>query len=237
MTSPWFEELDYHDTSMGPLVLQRRRVAALGDVDAYEVKLGEEYLMSSLFHEAEDELARMGLSNLQGKGWDVVVGGLGLGYTAAEALRRPEVNHLVVVEALEPVIGWHRRGLIPNGTHLSADPRCRLRHGDFFAMAREEGFDPDVPGRRFDAVLLDVDHSPRHTLSPAHDDFYTEAGLRRFKRFLKPGGVFGLWSNDPPDAGFLVVLEQVFDEARGVEVPFQNPLTGDPAQNSVYLAS
>jgi spermidine synthase len=110
-----FEELDYCTTAMGELVLQRRRVLALDGAEAVEVKLNGEYLMSSLFHVAEDELARQGLGVLGGDGWEVVVGGLGLGYTAAAALAFPQVARLVVVEALEPVIDWHRRGLVPNG--------------------------------------------------------------------------------------------------------------------------
>lgn len=236
MNTPSFEELDYVPTPMGDLILQRRRVAMLEDREVYEVKLGEEYLMSSLFHEAEDALATQVLSRVTGTKWEVVVGGLGLGYTAAEALRWPEVDHLIVVDALAPVIDWHRRGLVPNGAELIADPRCKYQEGDFFAMARTEGFDPAVPGRRFDAVLLDVDHSPRHTLSPAHDDFYTVDGLKRFARFLKPGGVFGLWSNDPPEDEFLDRLREVFASAEGMTIPFANPLTGGQETNGLYLA-
>ena len=234
--SPWFEELDYRPTSMGPLTLQRRRVAALNQAEAYEVKLGEEYLMSSLFHAAEDELATRALSRLRGRGWAVVVGGLGLGYTAMEALRRGEVDELVVVEALDPVIDWHRRGLVPNGRELVEDSRCVLRAGDFFALARGEGFDPERPGRAFDAVLLDIDHSPRHTLSPSHADFYTEEGLERLKRFLVSGGIFGLWSNDPPEDAFLTRLRNTFSRAEGLEIPFDNPLTGGRSINGLYLA-
>jgi len=170
----WFEELDCRRTPLGELVLQRRRVLALDGAEAVEVKLNGEYLMSSLFHEAEEELARLGLGALPaGSGsWDVVVGGLGLGYTAAAALAFPQVSRLVVVEALEPVIDWHVRGLVPNGKELTADPRCEFRQADFFALARGEGFDPDQPARRWNAVLLDIDHTPAHHLNNAHADFY-----------------------------------------------------------------
>lgn len=236
MNTPFFKELDYVPTPMGELILQRRRVAVLDNLETYEVKLGEEYLMSSLFHDAEDALATQVLSRLTGKSWEVVVGGLGLGYTAAQALRRPEVQELIVVEALAPVIDWHKRGLVPNGMELSADPRCHFQEGDFFAMARGEGFDPASPGRQFEAVLLDVDHSPRHTLSAAHDDFYTEEGLQRFARFLKPRGVFGLWSNDPPEDEFVERLQRVFARAEGMTIPFANPLTGGQETNGLYVA-
>lgn len=236
MDKPQFEELDYRKTPLGELILQRRRVLALEGAEAVEVKLNGEYLMSSLFHEAEEELSRLGLGALPGREWEVVVGGLGLGYTAAAALAFPAVAKLVVVEALEPVIDWHRRGLVPNGAALSADPRCAFLHADFFALARGPGFDPARPGRRWDAVLLDIDHTPAQLLNGAHADFYSEEGLRRLARFLKPGGMFALWSNDEPEAAFLDLLRKVFGQAEGHAVVFDNPLTQIPSSNGVYLA-
>lgn len=236
MNSPQFEELDYRQTPLGELILQRRRVLALDGAEAFEVKLNGEYLMSSLFYVAEAELARLGLGALSGKNWDVVVGGLGLGYTAAAALAFPQVSRLVVVEALEPVIDWHRRGLVPNGKELSADPRCTFLNADFFALARGAGFDPAQPGRRWDAVLLDIDHTPSQLLNPAHADFYSEEGLRRLARFLKPGGIFALWSNDEPEAAFLELLRNVFGHAQGHVVAFDNPLTQARSSNGVYVA-
>ena len=83
-----------------------------------------------------------------------------------------------------------------------------------------------TPQRLFDAVLLDVDHTPRHVLHPSHAAFYEPAGLRRLARHLKPGGVFALWSDDPPDAKFMTVLTEVFEDARSHVVQFPNPLTG-----------
>jgi hypothetical protein len=76
-----FEELDYRQTPLGDLILRRRRMRSLGDIDVFEVKLGDDFLMSSLFHVVEEELAHRGLGELPGDAWDVVVGGLGLGYT------------------------------------------------------------------------------------------------------------------------------------------------------------
>jgi spermidine synthase len=234
--NPQFEELDYRETRLGELILQRRRVLALDGAEAYEVKLNGEYLMSSLFTVAEAELARLGLGMLAGADWEVVVGGLGLGYTAAAALAFPQVARLVVVEALEPVIDWHRRGLVPNGKILSDDPRCSYLHADFFELARGAGFDPAQPGRRWDAVLLDIDHTPAQLLNSAHADFYAEEGLGRLKKFLKPGGVFALWSNDEPDEAFLETLRKVFGKAEGHASIFDNQLTQAKSSNGIYLA-
>src|SRR5882724_10838233 len=132
--SVYFEELDFRPTAIGVLSLRRRRHLTTG-VDIYEIKLGDEYLMSSQFTTAEIELARLGLAALARTDLDVVVGGLGLGYTAQAALQNSNVRSLIVIDALAEVIEWHEQGLLPLGKQLTADPRCRLVNGDFFAMA------------------------------------------------------------------------------------------------------
>lgn len=232
-----FEELAWSETPMGEISLRRRREPTLG-VDVFEVKLGDEFLMSSLFTVAEIELASLGLAALPGEELDVVVGGLGLGCTARTVLADRRVRSLVVVEALAEVIDWHRRGLLPDAGRLTSDPRASLVHGDFFALAAAgAGFDPDAPGRRVDAVLLDVDHTPRHLLHPSHAPFYTVDGLGRLARQLRQGGVFALWSDDPPDRGFLDALADTFATSRAEVVEFPNPLTGGVSANTVYVAS
>jgi spermidine synthase len=234
--SLYFEELDYRPTLIGVLSLRRRRELKLG-VDVFEIKLGDEYLMSSLFTASEIALARMGLAGLSGDNLDVVVGGLGLGYTAKAVLEHGQVDTLLVIEALEAVIDWHEEGLVPLGSELTDDPRCRFVHGDFFALAASEaGFDPDAPGGRFHAVLVDIDHSPDFLLDPRNAAFYGEEGLTRLAAHLRPGGVFGLWSNELPDDTFTARLGDVFVEARAEQVTFHNPLQDRPFTQTVYLA-
>src|SRR3954447_17118307 len=126
-----FQELDWQPTPMGDVTLRRRLDLVLG-VDVYEVKLGDEYLMSSLFPVAEIELARLGLAAAVADELDVVVGGLGLGYTARATLEEPRVRRLHVVEAVESVIDWQRRGLLPGAEALVADPRTTFVAADFF---------------------------------------------------------------------------------------------------------
>jgi hypothetical protein len=143
-----------------------------------------------------------------------------------------------VVDFLQPVIDWHQQGLVPLGKEITSDARCRLIHGDFFALAAEpeRGFDPLHPGRRFHAVLLDIDHSPKNLLHERHADFYAEAGLRRLAAQIYPGGVFALWSDDAPDAEFLAVLEKVFTECEAQVVRFHNPLLERDSASTVYVA-
>jgi spermidine synthase len=264
-----FEELDWSPTPIGEVSL-RRRVDPVSGVDIYEVKLGDEFLMSSMFTAAEIALSRLALERLAATrgtrtasidpaspDWDIVVGGLGLGYTAERVLEDQRVHELVVVELLEPVIDWHRRALVPVGPVLTADARCRLVQGDFFAMAASatttgarsartvaahehasgSGFDPERPGRVFDAVILDIDHSPRHFLDGASAGFYSVEGTRQLAEHLQPGGVYAIWSNDPPDQAYVDVLSQVFDDVVAEVITFPNPLQDREATATIYLAT
>jgi spermidine synthase len=230
-----FEELDWRETPLGLLVLRRRQDPVLG-VDVYEVKLGDEFLMSSLFTTAEVELTRLGLTATPGTALDVAVGGLGLGYTARAVLDDPRVRSLTVVEGLPEVIEWHHRQLLPETAMLTGDPRVRLVHGDFFALvAGGAVFDAEAP-ERFHAILVDIDHTPRHVLHPSHAAFYEPEGLSRLSALLHPDGVFALWSDDPPDEEFLGTMAQVFTTTKPHVVTFDNPFTGGTSTNTVYVA-
>ena len=227
-----FEELDWQQTAMGELTLRRRLEPSVGR-EVFEVKLGEEYLMSSLFTAAEEELATLGLAATVSTNLDVLVGGLGLGYTAVAALRDPRVRALTVIDALPAVIDWHERGLLPVSAELTGDQRTNLVHDDFFAVMRQE----HVGGaQRYDVILLDVDHSPRHSLNPSHADLYTVPGLQALKSHLKVDGAFALWSDDPPDNEFMSKLSAVFAEAIAHVVEFANPVAGGTSSNTVYVA-
>jgi spermidine synthase len=234
-----FQELDWRPTPLGELVL-RRRWDPTFDKEVYEIKLDDEYLMSSLFTVAETELARLALSALSVDAVDsvdIAVGGLGLGCTARTVLENPGVRSLVVVDALAEVIEWHERGLLPAGADLVSDPRCELVNGDFFAMLRSpDGLDPTRPGRRFHAVVVDIDHSPRHLLHPRHAEFYQPEGLAGLRHHLHPNGVFALWSNDPPDEEFMAALRHSFTDVRAEVVTFGNPLQDRDATATIYIA-
>ncbi len=226
-----FEELDFQQTPMGELMLRRRTEVGTG-TDIYEVKLGEEFLMSSLFTVAEEQMATLGLAAASGDELDVLVGGLGLGYTAVTALGDDRVRSLEVIDALGEVIGWHQRKLLPVSPALVEDPRTRLRRDDFFAVVRQA---PAADAPRYDVILLDVDHSPRHTLAPSHADLYTVPGLTALAEHLNDGGVFTLWSDDAPDEDFHATLASVFADTQAHVVDFDNHLTGGTSSNTVYV--
>lgn len=237
-----FEELDYRETPIGPISL-RRRFHLTMKVDVYEIILGEEHLMSSLFNVSEVALARLGLEKIDAlkneseERWDIVVGGLGLGYTAAAVLESPQVGSLLVVELLDAVADWHEAGLVPLDPPLSADPRCRVLTDDFFALAQsDQGFDHTAPGRQYHAILIDIDHTPDWLLDARSGHFYSEDGLKQLRQHLKPGGVMGLWSDVVPDDKFLRRLSEVFAEAWAEPVTFHNPLQNNDYTQTIYLA-
>lgn len=238
--SPLFEELDYRQTALGELILRRRRILKL-DRDVVEVILNDEHLMSDMFTASEIALARLPLGRMTAAGTgaarpDILVGGLGLGYTADTVLGYDVVASLTVVEFLAPLIEWHEAGILPLARRLVDDPRCRFVEGDFFALARgDTGFDPQMPGRRFDGIFLDIDHSPDFHLNPSHADFYSADGLARLQHSLTADGIFALWSNDPPDAAFLARMKSVFASASAEQVVFHNPLLEEDCTQTVYL--
>jgi len=242
---PRFEELDYRKTPLGELILRRRTILSLDNLEVYEIILGDEFLMSSLFTAVEVALADLGLEKTRTQfpdagDLDIVVGGLGLGYTARAALANDRVGSLTVVDYLEPVIEWHRDGLVPLGPELTADERCRFVHGDFFRLALAdptvEGFHPDDPAKKFHTILLDIDHSPDKLLHEAHGNFYSPEGLQKLADRLHPGGVFAMWSDDPPEVTFMDSLKSVFTECESHIVTFHNPLQDRDSASTVYVA-
>lgn len=225
-----FEELDWQQTPMGELTLRRRFDPVLGK-DVVEAILNDEHLMSTHFTVAEMELGRLGIERATGEALDVLVGGLGLGYTAHAVLASDRVRSVTVIEALDQVAAWHRQQLLPISAELMSDARMAIVVDDFFALMRH-----DEVGARYDAILVDIDHTPRHHLHPHHAPFYTEPGIAAMKRHLKPGGVFALWSDDPPDLDFTAVLETAFDHVDCEVVSFDNALTGGLSSNTIFLA-
>ncbi len=223
-----YEEIDFKPTAIGDLLLRRRRMVQFGDLDIYEVKLGEEFLMTSLFHEAEDKLAHLGLAELNKDKLDVVVGGLGLGYTAVAALEDSRISSLVVIEFLDEVIQWHKKGLVPMGEKLTRDSRCELVHSDFFNLKKSL--------KKHDAILLDIDHTPDFVLNPANKQLYTHEGLSELAEHLNPGGVFAMWADGKPQNSFTDLLGKVFDTSKSHTIEFDNPVKGGTSFGTIYIA-
>ncbi len=235
--TPLFKEIDSQPSPLGQISLRRRRIPVFGDRDIYEVKLGDEFLMSSMFVDAEEALSSLGLTAVTGDNLSVVVGGLGLGYTAVEALKDQRISELLVVEALDAVIAWHKEELVPLGAMLNADKRNRYVSGSFFDLATnpDKGFDPSCEGKKLDAILLDIDHSPTEFLNAANASFYSTENLTLMAEQLKPKGVFAMWSQNLPEDSFEALLKTAFDSVESHVVSFFNPFQGNESTNSVYV--
>lgn len=135
--SRFFRELDYRPTPLGALTL-RWRMDPVSSEEIYEIKHGADFLMSSKFTTSEKAMATVELDALVRDGkLDVVLGGLGLGYTAAAVLKDARVQSLLVVDALQEVIEWHIEDLLPLSDTIVNDPRTRLLQGNFFDMAKK----------------------------------------------------------------------------------------------------
>ena len=236
--SDLYEELDRQDTPIGELVLRRRRIPGLGDGPLYEIKRDDELLMSSLVNESEQVLAHEAIRAIGDGIYDVLVGGLGLGYTAWAALGYERVRTVTVIELLDPVIRWHEQGLVPLGQELHDHPRCRFLHGDFFVLATDPAVrDVLHPEGGYGAILVDIDHAPDAHLHQSHAGFYRPAALERVSELIQPGGALGVWSAGRPQDKFTAQLDAVFEGVSIHEVEVYNPLADADQVDTIYVAT
>lgn len=225
------EILAYETTELGVLCLRRRELLSQPGTIVTDVTLDHELLMSSHLTVSERTLARRALGLHPGRALRVLVGGLGLGYTAHEVLAAggERVAHVEVVEYLPPVIDWVEQGLVPLAGALQADARLAIAQGDVYA--RLSG----PPSGTFDLILVDVDHAPEEPLGSTSASFYTEAGLTRARRHLSKGGVLGVWSY-AEHSPFATALRRVFSEVHVEPVTVVNDLIGEEQTDWLFFA-
>ena len=223
------EILAYEDTPLGVLCLRRRELLARPGTVVTEVTLDHELLMSSYNTASERALAKVALELRPGKGLNVLVGGLGLGYTAREALASERVASVEVVELLPQVLGWVERDLVPLARELKSDARLKMAQGDVYRLLSAP------PRRAYDLILIDVDHSPDDRLAGGDDAFYSLEGLRRAAGHLAPGGVLGVWSY-AESSPFADALRAAFREVRIEPVEFDNKLVDAVQTDWLFFA-
>jgi len=209
--------------------LRQRELRSQPGAVVLELRVDHVLLMSSVSTHSERALARRAIALHGGQALDVLVGGLGLGYTAREALRASAVARLEVVELLPQLIDWFGRGLLPLAGELAADPRFALRRGDVYAHLGGPA------ARCHDLILIDVDHAPDERLGDGHDLFYSAAALQGVRSHLAPGGLLGVWSYAASSA-FEKLLGQVFAEVRVERETFWNPVAEEEESNWLFLA-
>lgn len=194
----------------------------------YEIISNGVFLMDTRNGESERILVRTALDGLDGPA-RLLIGGLGVGFSLAEALTLPAVAHVTVVEREPAVVGWHAGPLRPWSGGALDDPRVTVRRADLLDVVADFAADPGAG--TFDALCLDIDNGPDWTVTPGNARLYAPAGLDRLARLLTPRGVLAVWSANAAPA-FEALLRGRFArvEARPVPVP-----RGEP--DVVYLAS
>jgi spermidine synthase len=221
-----FEVIEHAHSPIGTLIL-RRRSAPVPDV--IELALDHQFLMSSAVTDSERELATRAIAMHGGRELDVLIGGLGLGYTCKAALESDRVARLEVIELIQGIIDWAASGAIPLGKELMADARFHAVQGDVFERLRGPA------ARTYDLLLIDVDHSPDERLGESSDSFYAHANLVLAAHHLKPGGVFGVWSTSENPA-FEAELHATFETVRVEPIDFFNETVGIDETNWLFLA-
>ena len=209
------EILAHEMSPLGLLCLRRRELLSEPGTIVTEVTLNHEFLMSSLYSDSERALARTALEMHPGDDLKVLVGGLGLGYTASEVLVSQRVARVEVLELLPQVINWLARGLMPLSTQLNDERRLVITQGD--AYQRLAGPADEL----FDLILIDVDHSPEERLGEESVSFYTLPGLRAARRHLAADGILAVWSY-AESSPFVDALRAVFEHVRVESVTYVN---------------
>jgi len=160
-------------------------------------------LMNSRAHDSEDALAIRSCARIAKRPRArVLIGGLGMGYTLAAALKQLQADaEVVVAELLDAVVDWNHGPLGVLANHPLQDPRTRIHHGDVAKLL-------DRPRNGFDAILLDVDNGPEGLTSDDNDWLYTADGLNTSYQALRRSGILGVWSAGP-DRGFTQRLKKI----------------------------
>lgn len=188
----------------------------------YEIIANGVFLMDTRNGESERLIVRLALGDRPGP-LSLLIGGLGVGFSLAEALGSERVARATVVEIEPKIIEWGRGLLAPFSGNALADPRAAVVNADFLTWLERTD-------QTFDAIALDIDNGPTWTVADANARLYADEGLALIRARLNPGGALTIWSAaDAP--GFAAALQGMFDRVETVRVPVPK---GEP--DVVYVA-
>jgi len=206
----------------GKISLYRRR-------EEFSIRLENCELMNSRVHGSEDALAELACARISARTSPrVLIGGLGMGYTLASALRLLGSGARVEVAELVPsVVEWNRGPLAHLAGHPLEDARVTVLEIDVARMLKDRQ-------RAYDAVLLDVDNGPDGLTRQGNDCLYTLDGLKASFAALRPRGILAVWSAGP-DRTFTRRLRQAGFEVQEVQVHARGPRRG--GRHTIWIAA
>jgi spermidine synthase len=170
-------------------------VILLARGEEFSIRTAGTELMNSRIHGSEESLAELTLSRLDPqKKWQILIGGLGMGYTLAATLEQSSPQTQILVSELIPaVVKWNQKYL----GHLAGipleDPRVRVTQEDVVKTIKKKT-------SAWDAILLDVDNGPAGLTRKANDRLYGNSGLKASFDALRPGGILAVWSSSVDEA-------------------------------------
>lgn len=194
-----------------------------GDGEHFEIICNGVFLMDTRAGESERLLVRAALDRTARPG-DVLIGGLGVGFTAAQALRHPAARTVTVIEREPAIIAWHATHLRRFSGQALRDPRLRIERADVLEWLT-------TTTDRYDVVCMDIDNGPDWTVSDGNAAAYGPDGLALIAERLRPGGALAVWSAGAAPA-FAARLADRFIDVTALPVPVPR---GEP--DVVYLAS
>ena len=199
----------------GEVVLRERRDpdAPAGTAPVLELRVNGVFVMDTRETASEEAIAHSALSHVS-RPAQVLVGGLGLGFTAHAVLADRRVERVIVAEIEDVLVRWFRDGTVPHGPHLLADARIHVVVGDVRQVVAEAG--PEA----FDLVLLDVDNGPDFLVLDDNAAIYEVPFLELARAALRDGGAVVVWSSTRSEP-LADVLRSVFGNARCEEYPVE----------------
>lgn len=198
---PEAAEVARAESERGEIVLRAHRED--GGPDVLELRVNGVFVMDTQETSSERALAEVALAQVPDPR-NVLIGGLGLGFTLQQVLADTRVERAVVVEIEESLVEWMRDGTIPHGPALLADQRVTIANLDI-VLAIDEARESS-----YDLVLLDVDNGPDNLVHQANSAIYRTGFLKRIRRLIAPGGVVVIWSaaeSEELDAALREVFE------------------------------
>ncbi|HSZ38824.1 MAG TPA: spermidine synthase [Trebonia sp.] len=211
------ETVERRDGPHGEIVLRRRG-------DCFEIIANGCFLMDSADGRSERLMVSAALGALgRPEGASILIGGLGVGFSLAEACADPRPGRIRVVEREQAVIDWHTSGSAPLRRFAGQghdDPRARVIQDDLLRHMR-------TTDERYDAVCLDIDNGPDWTVTDDNRSLYGPGGMAAVERVLTGQGVLSVWSAAPAPE-FARALAPRFARVETFEVPVLPGRRGAP---------